>query len=70
MEEDERPVNASGRRDRRRSDAGANGPQQESGKVRVIGGLRFDLAVGASRFGGTPAAPRRIALQLNLPPPA
>jgi hypothetical protein len=33
------------------SDAGANGPQQECGKVRVIGGLGFDLAMGAARFG-------------------
>src|SRR5205809_6499481 len=34
----------------RRSDAGANRPQQERRKMRVIGGLRFSVALGAPRF--------------------
>src|SRR6266850_2671880 len=33
-----------------RSDAGANRPQQERRKMRVIGGLRFNVALGAARF--------------------
>src|SRR5438128_9167378 len=34
----------------RRSDAGANRPQQERRKMRVIGGLRFSVALGAPWF--------------------
>src|SRR5438034_1993734 len=33
-----------------RSDAGANRPQQERRKMRVISGLRFSVALGAPRF--------------------
>jgi hypothetical protein len=51
MEENERPVNDSGRWVVTvRSDAGANRPQQERRKMRVIGGLRFSVALGAPRF--------------------
>ena len=32
-------------------DACPNGSQQERRQMRMIGGLRFDLAVGAARFG-------------------
>jgi hypothetical protein len=51
MEEDERPVNVPAAGIGAASDAGANRPQQECGKVRVIAGLGFDFAVGAARFG-------------------
>src|SRR6266540_3873197 len=51
MEDNERPVNSSGRWVVMvRSDAGANRPQQERRKMRVIGGLRFSVALGAPRF--------------------
>ena len=68
-EENERPVNGftvretrDGLRDQRvgRSDAGANRPQQERRKVRVIGGLRFALRAGpvAARGGRSKARAR------------
>ena len=53
MEENERPVNRPPGSYRIRSDAGADGPQQERRKVRVIGGLGVDFALGAPGFGTT-----------------
>jgi hypothetical protein len=53
MEENERPVNRPPGSYRIRSDAGADGPQQERWKVRVIGGLGLDFALGAPGFGTT-----------------